>query len=65
MTYFPKTEYWRPLVPNVESVEETTNPSYKNYCSPSVGKYEVEFVLVKHNFSIRFRIPTFKSTNKI
>ena len=65
MTYFPKTEYWMPLGPNVESVDETTNPSSKNYCAPSVTKYEVDFVLVKDNFSIRFSIPAFKSTYKI
>ena len=65
MTSFPKTEYWRPLVPNVESLDRTTNPSSKNYCDPSVEKYEVEFVLVKNNFSIRFSISAFKSTYKI
>ena len=65
MTSFPKTEYWGPLVPNVESLDETTNPSSKNYCAPSIAKYTAEFVLVKHNFSIRFSIPAFKSTYKI
>ena len=29
MTSFPKTEYWRPLLPNDESVDETTNPYFK------------------------------------
>ena len=29
MNYFPKTSYWRPLVPNAESVYKTTNPYYK------------------------------------
>ena len=65
MTYFPKTEYWGPLVPNVEILDEITNPYSKNYCAPSIAKYEAEFVLVKHNFSIRFIIPAFKPTYKI
>ena len=50
---------------NVESLDETTNLSSKNYCALSIAKYESEFVLVKHNFSIRFSIPAFKSTYKI
>ena len=25
MNYFPKTAYWRPLLPNSESVDKTTN----------------------------------------
>ena len=28
MNYFTKTEYWRPLVPNVESVDGPTNPYF-------------------------------------
>ena len=31
VTYFTKTEYCRPLVTNVESVEKTTNTSFKIY----------------------------------
>ena len=50
MTYFPKIEYWRPLVTNVESLDKTTNPSSENYCAPSVAKYKAEFVLVKNIF---------------
>ena len=65
MTYFPKTEYWGLLVTNVESLDEKTNPSSKHYCAPSMAKYEAAFVLVKHNFSILFSIPAFKSTYKI
>ena len=30
MNYYPKTAYWRPLVPNDESVGKTTNPYFKN-----------------------------------
>ena len=40
MTSFPKTEYWGPLVPNVESLDETTNPYYKNNSAPYIAKYE-------------------------
>ena len=29
MNYFTKTVYWRPLVPNDESVDKTTNPYFK------------------------------------
>ena len=57
MTYFPKTEYWMPLVPNVENVDGTTNPSSKNYCAPSVAKYEVEFVLVKNKIFNTLQYP--------
>ena len=46
MTSFTKKEYWGPLVPNVESLDETTNPSTNKYCAPSIAKYEAEFVLV-------------------
>ena len=50
MNYLPKTAYWRPLVPNDESVDETTNPYFKNRCAPSVAEDEADFVLVKHIF---------------
>ena len=46
MNYFPKTEYWRPLAPNAESVDKPTNPYFKNTCAPYVAGNEVEFVLV-------------------
>ena len=38
MNYFPKTEYWRPLVPSSESVEKTTNTSFKNPHAISITK---------------------------
>ena len=31
MTCLPKTEYWRPLVPNAESVDKITNPYLKTH----------------------------------
>ena len=46
MNYFPKAAYWRPLVPNAESVERTTNPSFKNPRAPSVAENEAGFGLV-------------------
>ena len=46
MNYFPKTEYWRPLFPNAESVDKTTNKYFKNPRAPSVAENEAEFVLV-------------------
>ena len=30
MTSFPKTDYWSPLVPNAESVDNKTNIYVKN-----------------------------------
>ena len=65
MTYFPKTSYRRPLVHNAESVDETTNPYFKNTRTPSVAENEAEFVLAKHNFSIRLSMPVFTETFKI
>ena len=46
MNYFPKTAYWMPLVPNAESVDKTTNPSFKNPRAPYVVENEAEFGLV-------------------
>ena len=46
MNYFPKTEYWRPLVSNDESVDKTTNQYFKNSRTPSVAENESEFGLV-------------------
>ena len=46
MDYFPKTPYWKPLIPNAESVDERTNPYFKNPCAPSVAENEAEFFLV-------------------
>ena len=40
MKCFPKTAYWRPLVPNAESVDKTTNPHFKNPRIPSVAENE-------------------------
>ena len=46
MNYFPKTEYWRHLVPNDESLDNTTSTSFKNPRALSVAENEAEFVLV-------------------
>ena len=46
MTSFPKTEYWRHLVPNAESVDNTTNPYFKNTRTTSVAENEADFFLV-------------------
>ena len=46
MNYFTKTEYWRPLGTNDESLDKTTNPHFKNPCAPYVGKNEADFNLV-------------------
>ena len=46
MNYFSKTAYWRPLVPNYESVDKTTNLCLKNTRSPSIAENEAQFVLV-------------------
>ena len=50
MTSFPKIAHWRPIVPNDESVDKTTNPYFKNTCVPPVAENKTEFVLVKHIF---------------
>ena len=50
MTSFPKTSYLRPLVPNSESVDKTTNPYFKNPRVPIVAENEAYSVLVKHIF---------------
>ena len=50
MTYFPKTEYWRTLVPNTEGVEDTTNYSFKYYLAPNTSEYEAEVVPYKKIF---------------
>ena len=46
MNYSPKTKYWRPLVPNAESVDNATNPYFKNIRAPSVAENEADFGLV-------------------
>ena len=46
MNYYPQTEYWRPLVPNIESVNKITNPYLNISRAPSVAENEREFVLV-------------------
>ena len=43
MNYFPKAAYWRPLVPNDESVDKANNTSFKNPCDPSVAEKEAGF----------------------
>ena len=40
MTSFTKTEYWRNLVPNTESVEDTTNSYFKYNPDPTISEYE-------------------------
>ena len=62
MNYFPKTAYWRPLVPNAESMDKTTNKSVKNTSAPYVAENEAEFGLVKK--SICSNIPVFTTTSK-
>ena len=46
MNYFYKTAYWRSLLPNVESVDNTTNPYSKNTRAPSGVENEADFGLV-------------------
>ena len=48
MKFSPKTVYWGDLLPNAESVDNKTNPYFKNTCGPYVAKNEAEFVLVKN-----------------
>ena len=38
MTFYHKTVYWRPLVPNAESVDDTTNPYFFNPYAPFVAE---------------------------
>ena len=40
MNYFPKTAYWRPLVSNDESVDETINTSFKSPRAPYFAENE-------------------------
>ena len=63
MKYLPKTNYWRHLVPNVESVDKTTNPNFKT-CAPSVTEDELWFVLLNNQFSIFSSIHAFTVTYK-
>ena len=46
ITYFPKTAHWTPLSPNSESVDKTTNTSFKNPRAPSVAENEADFGLI-------------------
>ena len=46
MKYFPKTVYWRTLVPNAERLDKTNNPSFKNTRAPYVAENEAEFGLI-------------------
>ena len=54
MKYFPKTAYWRPLVHNAESLDDTTNPHFKNPRAPSVAENEADFVLVLKSNMLHF-----------
>ena len=63
MNYFPKIEYWRPLDPNAESVDKTTNPYFRNTCAHMLrGMKQSLFWFIK---SICFSIPVFTTTYKI
>ena len=48
MNYFPKTEYWSPLVPNSESVDKTTNPYFKNPRAKYVTEMKQSLVWFKN-----------------
>ena len=52
MTSFSKIAYWRPLVPNAESMDKTTNPYFKISHVPPVAEKEAKFVMVKYIFSM-------------
>ena len=52
MASFTKKSYFRPLLPNTESVYKTTNPYFKNTHVLPVSKNEAKFVLVKNIFLI-------------
>ena len=45
-TIFLKTAYYRPLAPNFESMDKTTNPYSKNPRDTSVAENESEFSMV-------------------
>ena len=64
MTSFPKTSYLRPLVPNSESVDKTTNPYFKNPRVPIEAENEAYSVMVKQIFSMCSSIPLFTATSK-
>ena len=64
MTSFSKIAYWRPLVPNAESMDKTTNPYFKISHVPPVAEKEAKFVMVKYIFSMWFSIPIFTATYK-
>ena len=51
MHSLPKAEYWRPLVINYESVEKTTNSSFKDTRVPPITENEDEFILVKNQYA--------------
>ena len=46
MNYFPKTAYLRHLLRNAESVDNTTNPSFKNPFAPYVAENDADFGMV-------------------
>ena len=54
MTYFTKTAYWRPLVTNSESMDNTINPYFKNPCNPYFASNEARFFLVKTNHMLQY-----------
>ena len=47
MINFPKIAYMRPLVPNAESLDDTTNLSFKNTLNPCVAENEAQSFSVK------------------
>ena len=51
MHSLPKAEYWRPLVINYESVEKTTNSSFKDTRVPPITENEAKFILVKNQYA--------------
>ena len=62
MNYFPKTVYWRPLVPNVESVDNTTNLFFSILVPHLWRKTKQSLFWFKK--STRFSIPVYTTTSK-
>ena len=50
MTYFPKTEYWRPSVTNAKSLDDPTNQYFNKYPSPTVKEGKAEYFPFTHSF---------------
>ena len=61
MKSFPRTAFWKPLVPNSEIVYNPENPTFFCARPPTLPKDgDITQVKTKHNFTERIDVPLFK-----